>query len=60
MNVKALRQRLGLSQQVFATRLGIGIATVSRWETGKVKPKRKALIRRLEQLEKETASTAKR
>lgn len=36
--IRALRQRLGLSQVAFAARLGVGWATVQRWETGKVAP----------------------
>lgn len=36
--IKQLRNQLGLSQQSFAVKLGVGIATVSRWETGKTKP----------------------
>jgi DNA-binding transcriptional regulator YiaG len=41
--IKKLRQSLGLSQQTFATQLGIGIATVSRWELGLFKPSKLAL-----------------
>ena len=40
--VKQLRVKLGLSQQEFATKLGIGIMTVSRWERGITKPSRMA------------------
>jgi len=36
--IKVLRIKLGLSQQAFSNRLGVGVATVSRWETGKTRP----------------------
>ena len=36
--IKQLRKKLGLSQQAFASRLHVGIATVNRWETGDNKP----------------------
>lgn len=42
MNVKALRQRLGLTQLTFAQRLGVGIATIKRWEAG-VQPRARHL-----------------
>lgn len=32
--LKQIRKELGLSQQDFAVRLGVGIATISRWEHG--------------------------
>ena len=32
--LKKLREDAGLSQQEFANRIGVGIATVSRWERG--------------------------
>ena len=37
--VKALRQRLGLTQREFALKIGTTIASVSMWERGQVKPK---------------------
>ncbi len=36
--VKELRQSLKMSQQEFAQTLGVGVATVSRWETGEARP----------------------
>jgi putative transcriptional regulator len=32
--LKELREKLGLSQQIFATRLGVSIGSVGRWERG--------------------------
>lgn len=40
-----MRGELGLSQQSFAERLGVGIATVSRWERGSGKPSKLAMAR---------------
>lgn len=47
--IREIRQRLGLSQQTFAERIGVGIATVSRWEQGHTAPRpiAKRAIRRL-------------
>lgn len=36
--IKALRSRLGLSQEKLAARLGVSLPTISRWEKGKAKP----------------------
>ena len=36
--VRALRQRLGLTQEQFAHHLGVTFASVNRWENGQVKP----------------------
>ena len=38
--VKSLRIALGLTQEQFASRLGISFTTVSRWETGIHRPTR--------------------
>lgn len=45
MNIKRLRKRLGMTSQELATTLGVSISTVSRWETGKSKPSKLAVIR---------------
>lgn len=37
--VRALRQRLGLSQAAFAQELGVRQQTVSEWETGRYEPR---------------------
>ena len=36
--IKDLRTRLGLTQRQFGNAVGAGVPTVSRWETGAVKP----------------------
>lgn len=38
VNVKALRSKLGLSQQAFADRLGVQQPYISKWESGAVVP----------------------
>ena len=40
--IKLLRERLGLTQDAFAFRLGVAPYTVRRWESGKTKPSRMA------------------
>jgi len=41
-NIRTLRQTLGLTQEEFAHRLGITVATVNRWENGHNSPTRLA------------------
>jgi DNA-binding transcriptional regulator YiaG len=41
-NIRTLRQNLGLTQEEFAHRLGITVATVNRWENGHNSPTRLA------------------
>jgi putative transcriptional regulator len=36
--IKALRDRLGWSQERLAQEMGVSFTTVNRWETGKCKP----------------------
>ena len=36
--VREVRQRLGLTQEQFASRLGVTFPTVNRWEKGRSKP----------------------
>lgn len=43
--VKELRARLGLTQEQFAARVGLTFATGNRWEAGKTKPSRLAIMR---------------
>jgi len=53
MDVKKLREKLGLNQAEFAVRLGVAEFTVRRWDAGKTKPSRlaKRLIKDLFQVE---------
>jgi len=43
--VRDLRQRLGLTQEKFAARLGVTFPTINRWENGRAKPSPLALQR---------------
>jgi transcriptional regulator with XRE-family HTH domain len=36
--VRDLRQRLGLTQEKMAARLGVTFPTINRWENGRAKP----------------------
>ncbi len=47
--VKILRRAWGDTQEEFAQRLGVGLATVQRWEAGRASPSRMATSRLLEQ-----------
>ena len=38
IDVKALRQKLGLTQEQFAVKLGTTAITIRRWEKGYTKP----------------------
>ena len=47
--VKALREKLGLSQDAFAARLGVAPFTVRRWEKGgKPSPMARQLLKEIE------------
>ena len=41
--VRDLRQRLGLTQEKMAPRLGVTFPTINRWEKGRAKPSPLAL-----------------
>lgn len=43
-DVKAIRQKLGLSQATFARRFGFSVRTVQQWEQGRAVPDRPARI----------------
>ena len=47
--VRKLRERLGLTQEKFAAKLGVTFPTINRWENGKAKPSPLAL-QRIEEL----------
>ncbi|MXW18733.1 MAG: DUF3883 domain-containing protein, partial [Gemmatimonadetes bacterium] len=57
--VRRLRRHLNLTQQDFATRVGVSVITVHRWETGQSRPRRLALAR-LREIETEVARKAAR
>lgn len=38
MDIKPIREQLGLTQEELARKLGVSWGTVARWESGKVKP----------------------
>jgi len=50
--VKELRQRLGLTQEDFAQKVGVTFGSVNRWENGKRTPQ-PFLIRRLLEMKEE-------
>lgn len=44
VDVQALRQRIGLTQEEFAARFGISLGTLRHWERGDRKPRGPALV----------------
>ena len=42
MDIKAIRLKLGLTQEDLARKLGVSWGTVARWEGGKSKPSKLA------------------
>lgn len=46
LNVKEIRNKLGLTQEELAKELGVALRTVQNWETGGVIPKTKYVILR--------------
>lgn len=38
-NIREFREKIGINQQLFAHKIGVKQATVSRWESGKIAPK---------------------
>ena len=53
--IKEVRKRLGLTQQELADRLGVGIASISRWERGITKPSNMVMNRIARETGKVTA-----
>lgn len=53
VGIKAVRKKMGLTQDELAHKLGVSWGTVARWEAGKNKPSKLAR-RALEDLLKET------
>lgn len=50
--VKELRERLGLTQEQFAQKVGVTFGSVNRWENGKRTPQ-PFLVRRLLEMKEE-------
>lgn len=44
VDVRAVRQRLGMSQEAFALRFGFNIATLRQWEQGRRQPEGPARV----------------
>lgn len=44
VNIRSLRQQLGLSQTQFAQKLGVTQGTVSQWENGRIQPEIEMLV----------------
>ncbi|MBA7696716.1 hypothetical protein ES703_105367 [subsurface metagenome] len=42
MDIKAIREKLGLTQEELARKLGVSWGTVARWEAGRSKPSKLA------------------
>ena len=47
--IRNLREKTGLTQEKFATKLGVTLPTVNRWENGRAKPSPLAM-QKLEEL----------
>ena len=45
VEIKNIRQNLMISQEDFARKIGVTISTIHRWEKGKSKPSKLALLR---------------
>jgi putative transcriptional regulator len=56
--VKQLRERLGLTQEKFAARLGVSFPTINRWENARSIPSPLAL-QRIEQILREMKTRGK-
>jgi putative transcriptional regulator len=48
--IKNIRERLGMTQDKFAKRIGVTVTTVSRWERGDSLPKSKVVIDKIKRL----------
>jgi putative transcriptional regulator len=56
--VRQLRERLGLTQEKFAARLGVSFPTINRWENGRSIPSPLAL-QRIQQILREMKDRGK-
>ena len=50
-DIKAIREALGLTQEAFASKLRVDLATINRWENGHRKPSALA-IKALERMKR--------
>ena len=57
--VKELRERLGLTQEQFAQKVGVTYGSVNHWENGKRRPQ-PFLVRRLLEMKEELDAESKR
>ncbi|HOE31201.1 MAG TPA: helix-turn-helix transcriptional regulator [Planctomycetota bacterium] len=57
--IKELRERLGLTQEQFAQKVGVTFSSVNHWENGKRKPQ-PFLVRRLIELKSDLDALQKR
>ena len=57
--VRELRAALGLTQEQFAAKIGVTVATVNRWENDRGKPY-PFLMRQLEKLQKKQKTLKKK
>jgi transcriptional regulator with XRE-family HTH domain len=57
--IKELRERLGLTQEQFAQRVGVTFSSVNHWENGKRTPQ-PFLVRRLVEMKEELDAEQKR
>jgi len=57
--VKELRERLGLTQEQFAQKVGVTYGSVNHWENGKRRPQ-PFLVRRLVEMKEELDAEQKR
>ncbi len=61
--IKSIRQKLGVSQEELAQRLGVSFTSVNRWENGQTKPSKLArrqldiLCKKIEKLKNPVGAT---
>lgn len=46
-DIKIIREKLGMTQEEFARKIGVTITTISRWERGDCLPKSRVVIEKL-------------
>ena len=48
--IKFIRERLEMTQEEFARKIGVTVTTISRWERGDCLPKSRVVIEKLKRL----------